>query len=80
MPPSTLYSSNMFYSDQSDKVALLLYSQSVAQQGDYQHYLYGGGKYILIPENKELVTEQIKTNKIVGWGFILLTTLKLFLL
>ena len=80
IPPSSIFSSNIYYSKKSGKVITLLYSNSIATQGEYNHYMYGGGKYLFIPENKELVSEKIKTNKIIGWGFVLLTTLKLFIL
>ena len=80
IPPSSIFSSNIYYSKKSGKVITLLYSNSIATQGEYNHYMYGGGKYLFIPENKELVSEKIKTNKMIGWGFVLLTTLKLFIL
>ena len=80
IPPSSLFSSNMYYSKNSNKVSVLLYSNSIATQGEYNHYLYGGGKYLFIPENKELVNEKIKINKMIGWGSMILATLKLFIL
>ena len=41
---------------------------------------YRLGKYILIPENKELIQEKKYTNKLVGWGFISLAVLKILIL
>ena len=79
-PPSSIYSSNMYYSKNSDKMSYLLFDQSSIRESFPNYYMMGGGKYILIPENKELIQEKNYTNKLVGWGFISLALLKILIL
>ena len=79
-PPSSIYSSNMYYSKNSDKMSYLLFDQSSIEESLPNYYMMGGGKYILIPENKELIQEKNYTNKLVGWGFISLALLKILIL
>ena len=79
-PPSSIYSSNMYYSKNSDRISYLLFDQSSIEESLPNYYMMGGGKYILIPENKELMQEKNYTNKLVGWGFISLALLKILIL
>ena len=79
IPPSSIYSSNMYYSKNSDRTSYLLFSESSIEESSPDYYMYGGGKYIFIPENNELVREKIFTNKVVGWGFITLAVLKILI-
>ena len=78
-PPSSIYSSNMYYSKNSGKMSYLLFDQSSMAESLSNHYMLGGSKYIIIPENKELIKETIYTNTLVGWGFISLALLKILI-
>ncbi len=79
-PPSAIYSSNVYYSKNSNNLSYLLFDQSSIEESFPNYYMMGGGKYILIPENKELIQEKNYTNKLVGWGFISLALLKILIL
>ena len=69
----------MYYSKNSNRTSYLLFDQSSEEELP-NYYMMGGGKYILIPENKELIQEKNYTNKLVGWGFISLALLKILIL
>ena len=70
----------MYHSEKSQRVSYLLFAQSSVDESLPSYYMYGGGKYIFLPENKELVKEKKYTNKMVGWGFISLAVLKILIL
>ena len=78
-PPSSIYSSNMYYSKNSNRTSYLLFDQSSEEELP-NYYLLGGGKYIFIPENKEIVKEKKYTNWLVGTGLISIAILKILIL
>jgi hypothetical protein len=69
----------MYYSNNSTRLSYLLFDQSPEEELP-SYYLLGGGKYIFIPENKEIVKEKKYTNWLVGTGLISIAILKILIL